>query len=568
MRLQAGGVQRTGKPSGLKRVPYTVFSLHMEESNMKKMKRIISAALTLALAAGMLAGCAGSSSGTPAASSAGGASAGSSSAERERITVRVFRSKASHEVAMDQMDVFKVMGEMFNIDFEFDNPPQENYTERLNLVMMETELPDVIMEIPVTDVLKYGETGVILPLNDYIENSMPNLKAEMDKRDGVEKALTYSGGNIYYLPMLDETPSGNIPYIVRTDWLDQLGLERPVTIEDWENYWSLVKTTDLNGNGKNDEIPFSAYEIERLRNFCTAWGVLDDFYTDPTDGGKVHYGPIEDKYKEALVWMNDMWNKGYIDQEIITTDYSAFSAKLAQNIVGSFAGPLGGMLAAQNATMAESVPGFHVAATEPPKGEAGVQIHTNIDLVPRAVVGATITSTCKNVDRVVEWLDYMYSAEGQMLLNMGIEGTHYTMQDGEPIFTDYILNNPDGLSPKQAVGTFTIAQGTMPSVLCFSETSQLDDAAVLEAKENCIIPFLEESNKYVIPGTLSFSSEKDAERRAAMSDIETYVDEMVMKFITGREPIENWDTYVAKVKEMGIENVIGIYQEALDAWNS
>ena len=58
---------------------------------------------------------------------------------------------------------------------------------------------------------------------------------------------------------------------------------------------------------------------------------------------------------------------------------------------------------------------------------------------------------------------------------------------------------------------------------------------VLEAKENCIIPFLEESNKYVIPGTLSFSSEKDAERRAAMADIETYVDEMVMKFITGRE---------------------------------
>ena len=92
---------------------------------------------------------------------------------------------------------------------------------------------------------------------------------------------------------------------------------------------------------------------------------------------------IRDRYKEALVWMNDMWNKGYIDQEIITTDYSAFRAKLAQTIVGSFAGPLGGMLAAQNAPMAESVPGFHVAATEPPKGAAGVQIHTNIDLVPR-----------------------------------------------------------------------------------------------------------------------------------------------------------------------------------------
>lgn len=538
----------------------------------KEMKRIVSAVLLLALALGLLAGCSGTSSSTPAApASTAGDAAGqdSGSAERERITVRVFRSKAGHEVSMDQMDVFKVMGEKFNIDFEFDNPPQENLAERLNLVMMDTELPDVIMEMPMTDVLKYGEAGVILPLNDYINNSMPNLKAELDKRPGVVKTLTYGDGNIYYLPMLDETPSGNIPYIVRTDWLDVLEMDRPVTIEDWEAYWEGVKTTDLNGNGQNDELPFSSYSIDNLRNFCVAWGVLDDFFTDPTDGGKVHYGPVEDRYRDALMWMNEMWNKGYIDQEIITADYSSFSAKLAQNIVGSFSGPLGGMLAAQNATMPASVPDFHVAATEPPLGEAGVQIHSNIDLVPRAVVGATITATCKNVDRVVEWLDYMYSPEGQLLLNMGIEGTHYTMENGEPVFTDYVMNNPDGLSPKQAVGTFTIAQGTgMPSVLCFCETSQLDDAAVLEAKENCIIPFLEVSNQYVIPGTISFSSEADSERRAAMADIETYVDEMVMKFITGRESFDNWDTYVAKVEEMGIDKVIGIYQDAIDQWNS
>ncbi len=538
----------------------------------QNLKRIVSAMLLLALAVSLLAGCSGSSSSTPAApaSTAGSTASDAGGApERERITVRVFRSKASHEVSMDQMEIFKVMGEMFNIDFEFDNPPQENLAERLNLVMMETELPDVIMEMPMTDVLKYGETGIILPLNDYIHSSMPNLKAELDKRPGVEKALTYGDGNIYYLPMLDETPSGNIPYIVRTDWLEALELDSPVTIEDWEHYWELVKTTDLNGNGQNDEIPFSVYSMDPLRNFCVAWGVLDDFFTDPTDGGKVHYGPIDERYRDALMWMNEMWNKGYLDQEIITADYSSFSAKLAQNIVASFAGPLGGMLAAQNATMPASVPDFHVAATEPPKGEAGVQIHSNIDLVPRAVVGATITASCKNVDRVVEWLDYMYSPEGQLLVNMGIEGTHYTMQNGEPVFTDYVMNNPDGLSPKQAVGTFTIAQGTgMPSVLCFCETSQLDDDAVLEAKENCIIPFLETSNQYVIPGTISFPSEADAERRAAMADIETYVDEMVMKFITGRESFDNWDTYVSKVKEMGIEKVIGIYQDAVDTWNS
>lgn len=34
-----------------------------------------------------------------------------------------------------------------------------------------------------------------------------------------------------------------MPYIVRTDWLEKLGIESPVTLEDWENYWHLVKTT-------------------------------------------------------------------------------------------------------------------------------------------------------------------------------------------------------------------------------------------------------------------------------------------------------------------------------------
>lgn len=183
---------------------------------MQKSKRILSGVLAFAMAASLMTGCGGSSG---EASGSSGATGEAAAASEERITVKVFRSKQAHEVSCDQMDVFKVMGDMFNIDFEFDNPPNENYTERLNLVMMETELPDVIMEIPMTDVLKYGEAGVLLPLNDYIENDMPNLKAEIDKRDGVMKALTYSDGNIYYLPMLDEKPAGNTPtWCVRTGW--------------------------------------------------------------------------------------------------------------------------------------------------------------------------------------------------------------------------------------------------------------------------------------------------------------------------------------------------------------
>lgn len=526
---------------------------------MKNMKRILSLLLCIAMVASLLVGCGSKKEEAPAANNG-------TAASDERITVRILKGKAANEVNLEEMEIFKVMGEKFNIDFEFDNPPSDNFAERLNLVMMDDALPDVIMDMPMTDILKYGEAGVILPLNDYIHNQMPNLKAELDARDGVEKALTYADGNIYYFPMLDEKVSGNMPYIIRTDWLNALGMESPVTLEDWEAYFEAVKTTDLNSNGQNDEIPFGSYDMTGLRNFCTAFGVLDTFYTDPADGGKVKYGPIEDGYKEALIWLNEMWNKGYIDQEIITMDYVAFAGKLAQNIVGSFYGPLGGMLAAQNATMSAAVEGFRVDATVPPKGVT--QIHANIDQEPRAVAAAVITAGCKNVDRVVEWLDYMYGEEGTLLINMGIEGTHHTMVDGKPIYTDFILSNEDGLSPKNAVGTFSFAQSTGPFILSQDCVGQIDDAAVVKAKNECIIPYLAESKQYLVPGSLSFSSEDDAARREAMTDIETYVNEMVMKFITGRESLDNWDTYVSKVESMGISEVLDIYQNALDAWNA
>ena len=162
----------------------------------------------------------------------------------------------------------------------------------------------------------------------------------------------------------------------------------------------------------------------------------------------------------------------------------------------------------------------------------------------------------------------MYGEEGGRLVNMGIEGKHYTMENGEPVYTDFVLNNPDGLSPKNAIGTFSFSGSTGPFILATSQTAAVDDESVAKAKAEAIIPYLEESKKYVLPGSLSFNNEDDAVRREAMTDIEIYVDEMVMKFITGRESLDNWDTYVARVKEMGIEKVLDIYQKALNNWNA
>ncbi|MDI6617088.1 MAG: extracellular solute-binding protein [Clostridiales bacterium] len=485
----------------------------------------------------------------------------------KKITLKILKSKAAHEVPHEQMDVFKKLEEDTNIHVQWDNPPDENFNERYNLVMASGELPDVIIGMPSGDVLKYAQMGVIIPLSDQIDKNAPNLKSWMEKRPEIKKAITFTDEKVYYFPMFDETPAGNNPLVVREDWLKKFNMKSPVTTEDWYNYWKAVKEKDPNENGKADEIPFSGNGIGVARSLVTGWDVLDGFYSEPDDGEKIHYGPIENKYKEAITWIAKLYKEGLIDKEIATNDEKAFQGKVGQNLVGSFRGALGGTIMAFNATMPKQIPGFKVMGTAPIKGPNGHQVHASLDQSPRTVIGAVITKADKNVDETVKWIDYFYSREGSVLINMGIEGKDYTNKNGTLTFTDYVLKNPDGLSPKQACGTFSIGQSIGPYVLIKEQPEALDDAAVKETKKKFIIPYMDISKKYVLPN-LSFEAADDETRRAVMADVQTYVDETIIKFILGQEPIGNWDKYVEKVKGMKIDNVIKIYQKAFDSYNS
>ena len=127
-----------------------------------------------------------------------------------------------------------------------------------------------------------------------------------------------------------------------------------------------------------------------------------------------HFGPIDEGYRQFVEWIADMYAKGYIDPEIVTMTNDIYQSKVAQDLVGSLRGPLGGNFGSFNSTMPEKIPGFHVMGTVPPVGPDGKYIHTSIDQMPRGIAGAAITSKCENVDRAIEWIDWMYSAEGAL----------------------------------------------------------------------------------------------------------------------------------------------------------
>lgn len=67
---------------------------------------------------------------------------------------------------------------------------------------------------------------------------------------------------------------------------------------------------------------------------------------------------------------------------------------------------------------------------------------------------------------------------------------------------------------------------------------------------------------------VSIKREEQKEINTIEVDLESYVEQMEAKFITGVEPISNWDKYVETINGMGIDRYVEICKDAYDSWKS
>lgn len=147
-----------------------------------------------------------------------------------------------------------------------------------------------------------------------------------------------------------------------------------------------------------------------------------------------------------------------------------------------------------------------------------------------------------------------------MLTNYGVEGMTYEMVDGEPVFTEMITNNSEGLTLTQTTYIYIGQMGVVDN----SREDQLYSDVTVEAKE---IWGENVDNDWKIPGSCSMTAEESETYNSEFSDIQTYISEMLPKFVMGNEPIENLETFQEQIRDMGIDNCIVCWQSALDRYN-
>ena len=527
-------------------------------------KKVVALVLASAVCLTAFSGCGNSASDNnqPTVSSeAAGESESSKEENNENITVSMFLQDSADQAISTDLPIIQEITKRTGVNFEFVAAPntEDQFREKFNVTVASGDIPDIMVSTYRDDMMKVAEQGTFAALDDYIDQYAPNLKKILDENPDYIRDIRASDGNIYFLPFIGAVKTFKV-WMLRGDWLDKLGLEVPVTLDDWYHVLKAFKEQDPNGNGEADEIPYTTRNTQAgVLAFMEAFGISgfeanEQFFIED---GQVKYAYTDPRCKEALEFINKLYSEGLIDSEYATNDTNVWLSRLTNEVSGACqdttarAYSLGTQVRAANA---DSDAYFVVVA--PPKGPDVTQMTTS---QMQAIRGFTaISADSPYIKEIVQLFDYFYSEEGSLLMNFGIEGETYTMENGKPTYTENIANDSQGRSILSMLNIYGHREWA------YKQDIGYEDALLDETYVN----YRNDMEQYIRPTipALSFTEEEREVINSTYTEIQTYKDEMINKFIMGKEPLDNFDSFVQTLKNMGIDDVLAVEQAAYDRY--
>ena len=452
----------------------------------------------------------------------------------------------------------KELQKRLGVEIEYMHPTQGSELEKFNLLVASESLPDIIEYLwgnypggP----SKAVADNVIIPLD--IENKAPNLSAFIKENPDVEKMMKTDDGEYFSFPFIrgERSLQTSAGPIVRKDWLDDLGMEMPETIEEWEAMLLAFK----NEKGAKYPICYRPY-VEMWGVFAGAYGVADGLYVD---NGEVKYGALEPGFKDYITTLNSWYKKGLMPADFATMDSSLIDTYIINGDSGVVVGSVGSGIGKLSDAAKEE--GYLLAGAPYPTLKKGDK--PEFGQMDNRIPGtyATISRDCKNVDLAMKVLDYGYSEEGKMFFNFGIEGESYNMVDGYPTYAEVITANPEGLSMSAAMARYIQSYNAGP----FVQDARYMEQYAARPEQKAAVQTWSSTNmeKHLLPNISLLPKDTNAMAKK-ISAVNSYKDEMLIKFIMGTEPLSNYDAFVKGLKDRGIEEYLKLMNEAYDRYEA
>lgn len=466
----------------------------------------------------------------------------------------------------EDMPTLQEYSEMTGINLDYTTPPLDDFGTRFNLTFASGDLPDMIYapgNTVLTPALEvdYGQQGLLIPLNDLIDEYAPNLSALLDERPEIRSAITTPDGNIYALPRVDEGdtsvwPVGPLWY--NGAWLEELDAEVPETLDEFYELMVRFRDEDPNGTGVDDTIPISNSGMQHPRLWFLSAFDLNAWGVEEIDG-EVRYNPMTENARAYYEFFNKLYEEGLMDGETFSQSDEMKKAKGEANQIGLFQDWFSFFTTARSEEEALNDPMFMPLTSEwsPERTMAGS---------PGIGRGTfAITSANPNPEATMRWVDYMYSEEGHLFFNDGPEGYYWEWEDEEGGNRVYTEAGAEG--GEEYRGTITPTYG-------LSAPARATQLPPVGGEESDFSVFIREETQEkiephaVVAFPLVYLEQEELDEIQAISgDISTFIEEQEAQFITGQLDVKDdsvWDNYTSTLEDMGVNRMIEIYQAAYD----
>ncbi|MGN0801494.1 MAG: extracellular solute-binding protein [Candidatus Faecivicinus sp.] len=437
----------------------------------------------------------------------------------------------------------------------------DNWKQQLALFITGGDIPDLMAFMDAATFQGYAADGAFYDISDLVRD-YPNIMAYLDSVVGYSAedmlARTTVDGAIYGIPSVT-TARSYYSLNIRTDWLENVGLEIPTTLDEFTEVMRAFTNDDPDGDGQNDTYGFSGNQTyNSLTPFFGAFGARPDQCYFLNDEGKVVTNVISEDYKAALEYIKSIYDEGLIDPEMFTATYEQSQEKVVRGEFGLWTGwwsVAGNVVSRFGYT--DTNPEDSLTVIDPPVGADG---KSGIIAQDPCESYMAIAYNTENVDAVLRLIDYACSTDGHRTLMWGVEGQFWTQDENGDVDWYFGIDGVDKegneVSDMQ-VYRFFYNIPIENSVRTLSDTfsSRLYQKSIeiytdVEVYPNLFLGLT--SNDFVTYN----------------SDLETYVKEAGIKFITGESSLEtDWDSYVETYLSMGGEAVRTSLLEAYNALN-
>ncbi|UCF97873.1 MAG: extracellular solute-binding protein [Spirochaetaceae bacterium] len=328
------------------------------------------------------------------------------------------------------------------VKFQIEPMLYSAYKEKFPVMMAAGDLPDVFMINAQSYLPQLVEGDLIAPLDDVLAKVGKDIAG--NAREG-HLAFGNYGGKQYCIPA-----SYSLKYFaqnIRMDWLENLGLDVPVTLEEFREVARSFTFGDPDGNGKDDTYGTAHRQnINFIDGFFHAYGVAPNHHQIGMwriRNGKHTNDWVQPQMKEALMNLADMYAEGVIHPESLTFDWNQWWNAYLQNKIGMWYHQPQRLTAMNGALVQAGIANAKMWPIAPPKGPYG-QGSSN----EGQPWGKFFSKANKNLEKAVEVFNYTYTQE--FFLDSGGVGDYAfppkeINAQGWPVFYSFeeAMNTPD-----------------------------------------------------------------------------------------------------------------------------